>query len=301
MPDGWGLHSRGRCRQGRKIDHPPARLDSRTLLQADTGLARTRAEGAVTAWRPGGPVQRRRSSRSRRSPRGRRRWRSGASRGAAPGQRALVGVALLALSSLALVALLTEPGAWRPAHGAQRGGSGWARPGGTPGGLPRHLRRGHPAGRASMSAAVLLVGGRGKRRCPQFLAAVRAPGGELRAASSSAWGRPAAPSPDTARRRAGGLAGGVAGGPLQRRGDRHRGLGGGVRGDAGGDPVRAAPRGWRRWGTPWRSWERSPRAGDCSLGRPEEGCGRRRMEARAAARSWRRRRSSPSWRRTRRS
>src|SRR5215813_3258436 len=91
--------------------------------------------------------------------------------GAGVGHRALLGVALLALSSLALVALLTDPGpaAPRTAHnGAGPVGHALAA---LLGGLLGYAAPAIPLAGAYVSG-VLLVGRREKRRWPQVLAAV---------------------------------------------------------------------------------------------------------------------------------
>jgi DNA segregation ATPase FtsK/SpoIIIE, S-DNA-T family len=91
--------------------------------------------------------------------------------GGGAGRRALLGVALLALSSLALVALLTDPGpmALRGAHnGAGPVGHALAA---LLGGALGVCAAAIPLA-GVYTAGVLLVGGRGKRRWPQVLSAV---------------------------------------------------------------------------------------------------------------------------------
>ena len=66
--------------------------------------------------------------------------------GGGAGRRALLGVALLALSSLALVALLTDPGPRALRGGSQRGGAGGTRPRRAAWRATRSVRRGHSAG-----------------------------------------------------------------------------------------------------------------------------------------------------------
>src|SRR5262249_13589191 len=88
--------------------------------------------------------------------------------GGGAGRRALLGVAVLALSSLALVALLTDPGpgAPRTAHnGAGPVGHALAA---LLGGLLGVCAAAIPLA-GVYTAGVLLVGGRGKRRWPQVL------------------------------------------------------------------------------------------------------------------------------------
>jgi DNA segregation ATPase FtsK/SpoIIIE, S-DNA-T family len=91
--------------------------------------------------------------------------------GGGAGRRALLGVALLALSSLALVALLTDPGpmALRGAHnGAGPVGHALAA---LLGGALGVCAAAIPLA-GVYTAGVLLVGGRGKRRWPQILSGV---------------------------------------------------------------------------------------------------------------------------------
>ena len=161
--------------------------------------------------------------------------------GTGVGHRALVGVALLALSSLALVALLTDPGpaAPRTAHnGAGPVGHALAA---LLGGFLGLAAPAIPLAGVYVSG-VLLVGKRDKRRWPQVLAAV-----VLLVATCTlvqlGLGTPGLHP----RNPPGGALGSrgvhLAGGPVQRGRDGHRGLVGGVRRDAGRDQLRAAPRG----------------------------------------------------------
>ena len=220
--------------------------------------------------------------------------------GTGVGHRALVGVALLALSSLALVALLTEPGAgWR--RGRAHNGAGpvghalAALLGGFLGiaapaiPLAGRLRLGRPAGGQAREAALAA----GARRAG-------AAGGDLRAGPARASGRRALHP----RNPPGGALGVEVSAWLL---DLFEVLGtvivvsavafaamlvatqfallravaalGHVLAELGGEGAR--------------------RAGG-AVGGAEEGAGRRRSR-RAPQRSWRRRRSSPSSRRTRRS
>ncbi len=91
--------------------------------------------------------------------------------GTGVGHRALVGVALLALSSLALVALLTEPGPAAPRTGHNGAGPVGHALAALLGGLLGVAAPAIPLAGVYVSG-VLLVGKRDKRRWPQVLAAV---------------------------------------------------------------------------------------------------------------------------------
>ena len=91
--------------------------------------------------------------------------------GTGVGHRALVGVALLALSSLALVALLTEPGTGGPACAHNGAGPVGMRSAALLGGFLGLTAPAIPLAGVYVSG-VLLVGRREKRRWPQVLAAL---------------------------------------------------------------------------------------------------------------------------------
>jgi len=155
--------------QGWKIDHPRRWLDSRLLLQVATGSpprgARERYVMAARRPRPEKKILSKQEVASRKKALAVRRVE-----GTGVGPRALVGVAILALSSLALVALLTDPGpvAPRTAHnGAGPVGHALAA---LLGGLLGITAPAIPLAGVYVSG-VLLVGKREKRRWPQVLAA----------------------------------------------------------------------------------------------------------------------------------
>ncbi len=156
--------------QGWKIDHPRPWLDSHLLLQVATGSpprgARERYVMAARRPRPEKKILSKQEVASRKKALAVRRVE-----GTGVGHRALLGVALLALSSLALVALLTDPGpaAPRTAHnGAGPVGHALAA---LLGGFLGIAAPAIPLAGVHVSG-VLLVGKREKRRWPQVLAAL---------------------------------------------------------------------------------------------------------------------------------
>ncbi|HZX42029.1 MAG TPA: DNA translocase FtsK 4TM domain-containing protein, partial [Myxococcaceae bacterium] len=156
--------------QGWKIDHPRTWLDSRLLLQVATGSpprgARERYVMVARRPRPEKKILSKQEVSSRKKALAVRRVE-----GTGVGHRALLGVALLALSSLALVALLTEPGpaALRTTHnGAGPVGHALAA---LLGGFLGIAAPAIPLAGVYVSG-VLLVGKREKRRLFQIFAAL---------------------------------------------------------------------------------------------------------------------------------